>query len=105
MHNHNNNNQNGGHKGMLWMMIPCLLLLGFLFIGGGAIASSKYLWLILIGVCAVPHLWMMWKGHGGHGDSDENGKADASGQPETDLPAATSTAQAGDTHKHKGCCH
>src|SRR3989338_7996477 len=62
------NNKDGGHKGMLWMMIPCLLLLGVLFFGGVRLfASSGYLWLIVIAVCVVPHIWMMFKGHGGHG--------------------------------------
>lgn len=48
------------------MMIPCLLLLGFLFLGGGNLSSSGYLWPILIGVFVIVHVWMMFKGHGGH---------------------------------------
>jgi len=66
MHNHNDNNKDSGHKGMMWMMIPCLLLLGFLFLGGGNLSSSGYLWPILIGVFVIVHVWMMFKGHGGH---------------------------------------
>ena len=66
MHNHNNNDIGGGHKGMMLMMIPCLLLLGFVFLGGSAVSSSGYIWPILIGVFIVAHSWMMFKGHGGH---------------------------------------
>lgn len=78
------------------MMLPCLLLLGVLFLGGGKLASSWYLWLILIGVCVVPHIWMMFKGHGGHGehsDTDASEETDSEGQPKKDE------------HKHGGCCH
>ena len=70
MHNHNNN---GGHKGMMWMIIPCLLLLGVLFLGGGKLSSSWYLWLIIIGICVGPHVWMMLTGHGSH-DSENKEK-------------------------------
>ena len=57
---------------MMWMMVPCLLLVVFVLFGGGKLASSNYLWLIMLGVCVIPHLWMMFKG--GHGDehSDNN---------------------------------
>jgi len=72
MHDHDNNdNKYGGHKGMMWMMIPCIILLGILFIGGGKLSSSWYLWLIIIGICAGPHIWMMLRGHGSH---DREGK-------------------------------
>jgi len=81
MHDHNNkDNKGGGHKGMMWMMIPCLLLLGFLFLGGGKLSSGGYLWPILIGVVMIAHVWMMFKGHGGHKDDN-------------------------DKHKHGGGCH
>lgn len=90
MHNHN---KNGGHKGMLWMMLPCLLLLGFLFLGGSKVIPSEYLWLVIIAVCVVPHVWMMFRGHGGHDDSHIERRTDASGQKETK-----------DKSKH-GCCH
>lgn len=67
MHNHNG----GNGKSMMWMMIPCFLLVVIVILGGGGLASSKYLWLIMLGVCVVPHIWMMFKGHVGH--SDDNG--------------------------------
>jgi len=42
-----------------------------------------YLLLIVVGVCVGMHVWMMFKGHGGHRDEkDENNK-----------------------HKHGGGCH
>lgn len=100
---HNHNNKDGGHKGMLWMMIPCLLLLlGFLFLGGGKLSSSGYLWLILIGVCVVPHIWMMLKGHGGHG-----GHSDANTEDKMDETPAKQmdTKDEENKHKHGGGCH
>ena len=89
MHDHNNNNENkdNGHKGMMWMMIPCLLLFGVLFFGGGKLASLNYLWLVMIGVCMVPHIWMMFKGHGGHNDNNPEDKSED------------------DKHRHGGSCH
>ena len=78
MHDHNENN---GHKGMMWMMIPCILLV-VIALFGSKLASSNYLWLIILGVCVVPHIWMMLKGRGKHEDKDENDKS-----------------------KHGGCCH
>lgn len=65
------NNKNDGHKGMMWMMIPCFLLLGVLFFGGGKLSSSWYLWLIIIGICVGPHIWMMLRGHGSHGSENK----------------------------------
>ena len=91
---HNHNHKDGGHNGMLWMMIPCLLLLGFLFFGGGKLSSSGYFWPVLLGVFFVVHLWMMLKGHGGHGGSGENNNADGSEQKD---------AKGG--RRHGGCCH
>ena len=69
----NNSNKNKSHS-MMWMMIPCLLLAGFLFWGGGRLPSSGfgYIWLILIGAFILWHVWMMFKGHGGHGSEDED---------------------------------
>ena len=74
MHNHSNNDSKGGHKGMMWIMIPCLLLLGFMFLGGDKLSSDGYLWPILVGVFVVAHACMMFKGHGGqdHGSRDED---------------------------------
>ncbi len=95
---HNHNDKDSGHKGMLWMMIPCLLLLGFLFFSGGKL-SSGYLWLIIIGVCVVPHIWMMLKGHGGHG-----GHGDADTDEKTNVGEDSKTITK-DEHKKGGCCH
>ena len=86
MHNHNNeSDKDGGHKGMMWMIIPCLLLLGVLFFGGGKLSSGGYLWPILIGVFVVAHVWTMFRGHGGN-STDTNESKDRK-------------------HKHGGCCH
>ncbi len=79
MHNHNNNDSEGGHKGMMWMMIPCLLLVAVVLFGGGGLASSRYLWLIILGVCVVPHIWMMFKGHGGHEEHNDDKTEDKIG--------------------------
>jgi hypothetical protein len=72
MRNHTHNTD-GGHNGMIWTMVLCCLLFGIFLFGGGIVASSSgYLWPVLTGVFIVAHIWMMFKGHGGHsvhGDS------------------------------------
>ncbi|OGI64903.1 hypothetical protein A3H53_03835 [Candidatus Nomurabacteria bacterium RIFCSPLOWO2_02_FULL_40_10] len=89
MHNHNGKNNNS----MMWMMIPCLILLGVLFLGGSKFSSSNYLWLIVVGVCVVSHIWMMFKG--GHGDNNNTeNKIDNS-----------QTKNENDKSKHSGSCH
>jgi len=99
MHDHSNNNKDGRHKGMMWMMIPCLLLLGFLFLGVGKLSSGGYLWPILIGVFVVVHVWVMFKGHGGHKDDDKEDKIDGTSANQSE------TKDDNDKHKHGGCCH
>lgn len=76
MHNHNE----GSGKSMMWMMLPCLLLLAVVIFGGSGLFSSKYIWLIMLGVCVVPHLWMMFKGNKEHNSTEkkENEKHDGS---------------------------
>ena len=93
MHNHN---KDGGGKGMMWMMIPCLLLLGVLFFGGSKLSSSGYLWLIVIGVCVVPHIWMMFKVPGGRGNHHGEEKIDE---------VLEKSFGPKDEHKRKDCCH
>ena len=91
MHDHNGKNDNW----MMWVMIPCLLLFGLLFFGGSKLISLRYFWLIMVGICVVPHVWMMFRGHGGHGNSDDKKSAtDSDKQPEEK-----------NEHKHGGCCH
>ena len=92
---------------MTWMMLLCIVPLVVLLFFGGKLFSGGYLWPILIGAFVVAHLWIMFKGHGGHSDANMEDKSD--------LPAATSAAQAGaalakqpeakSEHKHSGCCH
>lgn len=91
MHDHS---KKGGGRGMMWMMIPCLLLVGVLLLGGARLSGGGYLWPILIGVFVLAHVWMMFRGHGKHGDSGTEEKTD-------------STSKSGSTgeHKHDGCCH
>ena len=64
MHNHDNkSNKNGGHNRMMWMIIPCVVLLGVLFLGGGKFPSSGYFWPILVGVFVIVHISMMFRNH------------------------------------------
>ncbi|MEK7132868.1 MAG: hypothetical protein AAB830_02340 [Patescibacteria group bacterium] len=98
MHDHNNGgNKDSGHKGMMWMMIPCLLLLGFLFFSGGKLSSSGYFWPLLIGIFVAAHIWMMFKGHDGHG-----GHSDTDTEEKTNVAEDSKTK---DGHKKGGCCH
>ena len=91
MHNHDGKNS----KSMMWMMLPCLLLVAVVFLGGGKLASSNYLWLIMLGVCVVPHLWMMFKGgHGGHSDDNTENKTNN-----------TQIKNDNDKSKHSDGCH
>ena|SRR3989344_6172716 len=101
MHSHNNNgNKGGGHKEMMWMMIPCLLLLGFVFLGGGKLSSGEYFWPILIGVFVVAHIWMMFKGHGGHNNDNTEDKT---------IDTLEKQLQAKEKYNKSGhggsCCH
>ena len=95
MHNHNGENS----KSMLWMMLPCLLLVLFVLFGGAGLVSSKYLWLIILGVCVVPHLFMMFKGRGGHGDNDTEDKNNDTSVNQSE------TKDEDDKSKQGGCCH
>ncbi len=80
---------------MMWMIIPCLLLLGILLIGGDKLSSAGYLWLVLIGVFVIAHIVMMAKGRGGHGDDDVKEKFNTTlEEPDTK-----------DEYKHSGGCH
>jgi len=100
MHNHNNNNTGGdGHKRMIWMMIPCLLLVAVVLFGGGKFISSKYLWLVMLGVCVVPHIWMMLRGHRGHSDNNMEDKINDASTKEL------KTKDGNEKSKHGGCCH
>ena len=94
MHSHNGKN----NSSMLWMMIPCILLLGVVVIGGGK-SSSGYLWPILIGVFVVAHIWMMFKGHRRHGDVNMQNEVD-------DISAKPLEVKNEDNnHKHSRSCH
>lgn len=75
------------------MMLPCLLLAVVALVGGDTLSSSKYFWLLLIGICVVPHLFMMWKGKGKCCDDEESDTKQAKGN------------NADTDHKHTGGCH
>ena len=62
------------------MMVPCLLILGFVVFGGGRFTSSGSLWPMLIGLFIVAHIGMMFMGHGDHGASSTGPEADKSKQ-------------------------
>ena len=84
---------------MMWMMIPCLLLLGFVFLGGEKLSSGGYIWPILIGVFVVAHIWMMFRGHGGHNNDNTENKIDDASTKELE------TKDGNEKPKHGGCCH
>lgn len=63
MHDHNDGSKDGGHKGMMWMMLICCTL-PFVVLIFGSGTGSGYLIPILIGILIIVHLWMMFKGHG-----------------------------------------
>ncbi|MBI5742621.1 MAG: hypothetical protein HZA25_02175 [Candidatus Niyogibacteria bacterium] len=86
---------------MLWMMLPCLLLLGILFFAGGRSFSGGYFAPVLIGAFIAAHIWMMFRGHGEHGRNHGNAEEDrktAAGSPE--IKDASK-----DEPGHGGCCH
>lgn len=76
------------------MVVCCALLLGALFLGGSSLSLGGYFWLILIGVFVIVHVWMMFRGHGKHGDAGTKEKTDGA-----------SKSGSTDEHKHGGCCH
>ena len=94
MHNHNGK----GNNSMMWMMIPCLLLVGVLFLGGGKLSGGGCLWPILIGVFVVAHIWMMFRGHGKHGDTNSDEKHEITGEENKDKKSDKN-------HSGHGCCH
>ncbi len=71
-----------GYMGMLWMILPCLLLLGVSFLGGGNAFSSGYVWPILLGAFLITHIWMMVKDHAGRTDTPVEGKIPVTPAPE-----------------------
>ena len=67
MRNHNGKK----NSSMMWMMLICILPLVILLFAGGKQFSDGYLWPVFIGVFVVAHLWMMFSGHGGHNNNDD----------------------------------
>lgn len=85
---------------MIWMMIPCLLLIVVTLFGGEKLASFNYFWLIILGVCIVPHIWMMFKGHGEH---DNNGTENKISNIST--TGQSETKNENKENKRGRCCH
>ena len=91
MHNHNGK----GDNSMMWMMVLCCAVpIILLLFAGSTVFSGGYFWPILIGVFVAAHIWMMFRGHGKHGGTDGDEKADGGEEPKTK-----------DEHKKGGCCH
>ena len=95
MHNHGNNNGNGGHDSkMMWlMMLGCMLpILILVFTGGGAGRSAIWLVLLVVGGMLAMH-WFMMRGHSNHGHEDNTSVGTVGNQ--TAIPPATSQASSG----------
>lgn len=97
MRNHNDKNK----FSMLWMMLPCLLILGFaLFSGGGE--SRSWLSIIVIGAMVGGHLWMMLRGHGHEPSEDEDSATTEKKEtPPEDAPHADEKKSRSD----HSCCN
>ncbi len=61
---HNHNNRDGGYNGMIWMMLPCLLLLAFLILREGKFSAYSNLGFLAVGLLIVGCAWLMTKKHG-----------------------------------------
>ncbi|MEK7465726.1 MAG: hypothetical protein AAB631_03040 [Patescibacteria group bacterium] len=82
---------------MMWMMVSCLLIFGFIvFAGGGAFQSWPSF--ILIGAMVGVHLWMMRRGH----TSSQKNHADDH-EPKADSVAVTESVK--DEKGDHSCCH
>lgn len=84
------------------MMIPCLLVLGVLFLGGDKLFSSGYLWPVLIGVFVIGHIGMIFMGRGKHG---KRGGANTEENIDTTSAKPGGTSDKQKEHKHGSCCH
>ena len=68
---------------MMWMMLICMFFWVVLLFAGGRLFPVGYLWSVFVGAFVIAHFWMMFKGHGGHGDVNENDEAGRSKEPKT----------------------
>ena len=94
---HNNKAKN--IKSMMWMMFLCLIPLIVLSVGVSKSFSTKYLWLIVIGICVVPHVWMMVRRHRDSQKEDIENKINESSEK------IKETKSEDNNHKSGGCCH
>ncbi len=90
----NDNNNEKHNSSMIWMMLPCLLILGFvIFAAGGGVRSWPFI--LIIGGMVVAHLWMMRRGHGSQDTEDHSSHAAAD-------PKKAESIKHGGGHS---CCH
>lgn len=66
MDNHNDKNSSS----VLWMMLPCLLILVFAILAFGR-GSLSWPLLVIAGIIVVVYLWIMFRSKHGNGPSDE----------------------------------
>ena len=85
---------------MRWMMLVCILpLVIFLFVWRSRSSEDGYLAPILIGGMVFAHLWMLFRGHGGHSDAHAEDKI---GDPSAKQ---SETKDERNKRTHGGCCH
>ncbi len=96
-----NHNEKQNHS-MMWMMLPCLLILVFFVLAGGVSFGSWPL-LALVGIMVGAHLWMMFRGHG-HGSSDEN-HSDMTDTKQASPDDASPHVDEKKDHSGHSCCH
>ncbi len=92
------NKHNGKDSSMIWMMLPCFLLLGILSFSGGTLFSSRYFRLFVIGVFMAFYLWKVFKS-----GRRKNNQHSIHGVLETSSSGASESTE--DGHKGHGCCH
>ena len=90
MNDHNNDNKDGEHKGMMWMMLVCCLVPVLILFGGTTFFKSiGYGWvgLVLVAGFVIFHIRHMFGSHGSKKSKDSLVKDD------------------NDSSNHKSCCH
>ena len=99
----NKNDNKKGNRSMMWMMVPCLIILLIFVFAGGARSSSWFVWVLMGGFVAA-HLWMMFRGHGSPSGDEHHAMADM----KQVLLEKASPADGKDKKKNQGggsCCH
>jgi len=87
---------------MTWMMLICVIpILALLFLGGWSPRGSSWIFPVAIGVFVLGHLWMMFRGHGTHGDDH----ADHNDEDHKNVTEAGNAESAAPGKKGHSCCH